>query len=155
MPDPTRFEDTVPGDEAFAKPIGDTHIRRVGDFHILREVGRGGMGIVYEAKQESLQRRVALKVLPDVHVSSPELLKRFQREAPAAARLHHTNIVPVFGFGEEDGVHYLVMQFIEGQGLDHFSLPHRNTATPDDALRQQSRSSVTAGLQTKTAHAFL
>jgi serine/threonine-protein kinase len=91
---------------------------RLGDFRIIREVGRGGMGIVYEAEQESLGRHVALKVLPSQTLLNPRYLQRFLREARAAARLHHTNIVPVFGVGEEDGLHYYVMQFIAGSGLD-------------------------------------
>ncbi len=93
-------------------------LQRLGDFRILREVGRGGMGIVYEAEQESLRRHVALKVLPTAWVASPTRLQRFVREAQAAARLHHTNIVPVFGVGQQDGLHYYVMQFIDGEGLD-------------------------------------
>jgi serine/threonine protein kinase len=93
-------------------------LERLGDYRILREVGRGGMGIVYEAEQESLGRHVALKVLPAHTLIDPLHLQRFQREARAAARLHHTNIVPVFGVGEHQGLHYYVMQFIQGQGLD-------------------------------------
>jgi serine/threonine-protein kinase len=90
---------------------------RLGDFRILREVGRGGMGIVFEAEQESLGRHVALKVLPAHALLNPRHLQRFLREARSAARLHHTNIVPVFGVGEGDGLHYYVMQFIAGSGL--------------------------------------
>jgi serine/threonine-protein kinase len=90
---------------------------RLGDFRILREVGRGGMGIVFEAEQESLGRHVALKVLPGHALLNPSHLHRFHREARSAARLHHTNIVPVFGVGEGDGLHYYVMQFITGSGL--------------------------------------
>ena len=93
-------------------------LERLGDYRILREVGRGGMGIVYEAEQESLGRHVALKVLPLHSLLDPRHLQRFEREARAAARLHHTNIVPVFGIGEQDGLHYYVMQFIQGLGLD-------------------------------------
>jgi WD40 repeat protein/serine/threonine protein kinase len=76
------------------------------------------MGVVYEAEQVSLGRRVALKVLPRQSLGDGKALERFRREARAAARLHHTNIVPVFGVGEQDGLHYYVMQFIPGQGLD-------------------------------------
>ncbi len=90
----------------------------LGEFRIVREVGRGGMGVVYEAVQESLGRRVALKVRPPVATLSPEHRERFRREAHAAARLHHTHIVPVFGVGERDGVLFYAMQFIEGVGLD-------------------------------------
>ncbi len=91
---------------------------RLGEYRILREVGRGGMGIVYEAVQESLGRHVALKVLPSHGLLSPTQLQRFEREAKAAARLHHTNIVPVYGVGEAEGVHYYAMQFIQGQSVD-------------------------------------
>ena len=76
------------------------------------------MGVVYEAEQVSLGRHVALKVLPPQMLRDPKQYKRFEREARAAARLHHTNIVPVFGVGEHDGTPYYVMQFIQGQGLD-------------------------------------
>jgi serine/threonine protein kinase/tetratricopeptide (TPR) repeat protein len=91
----------------------------IAGFRILREIGRGGMGIVYEAEQEVLSRRVALKVLPARALIDPTRIQRFEREAKAAARLHHTNIVPVFGVGEQDGLHYYVMQYIEGSGLDY------------------------------------
>ena len=90
----------------------------IGEFRLLREVGRGGMGVVYEAEQESLGRRVALKVLASGALTDANQVRRFEREARAAARLHHTNIVPVFGVGQTDGTHYYVMQFIQGQGLD-------------------------------------
>jgi serine/threonine protein kinase/Tfp pilus assembly protein PilF len=90
---------------------------RLGDYRILREVGRGGMGVVYEAEQESLGRRVALKVLRSA-ASSPQQIRRFECEARSAGRLHHTNIVPVFGVGHAGDVHYYVMQFIPGQPLD-------------------------------------
>lgn len=93
-------------------------LEQIGDFRILREVGRGGMGVVYEAEQESLGRRVALKVLSGHSLIDGEQVRRFECEARSAARLHHTNIVPVFGVGQQDGLHYYVMQFIQGQGLD-------------------------------------
>jgi serine/threonine protein kinase/WD40 repeat protein/Tfp pilus assembly protein PilF len=92
--------------------------RRLGDYRILREVGRGGMGVVYEAVQESLGRHVALKVLPQNGRMDAGQLERFRLEARSAARLHHTNIVPVFDVGEHEGVHFYSMQFISGQGLD-------------------------------------
>ena len=76
------------------------------------------MGIVYEAEQVSLGRHVALKILPRTMVRDAKQLVRFEREARAAAKLHHTNIVPVFGVGEQDGTPYYVMQFIAGLGLD-------------------------------------
>jgi len=113
---PTAADPGKKGDAAIS--AGGKKLERLGDFRILREVGRGGMGIVYEAEQESLGRHVALKVLPSHTLLDPRHLLRFQREARAAARLHHTNIVPVFGVGEHDGLHYYVMQYIHGQGLD-------------------------------------
>jgi serine/threonine-protein kinase len=108
----------------------------LGDFRIVREVGRGGMGVVYEAVQESLGRHVALKVFAPWMAAKPKHIERFQREARAAARLHHTNIVPVFGVGEHDGVLYYAMQFIQGQGLDAIlqELRHlRSAPKPDGA----------------------
>jgi hypothetical protein len=87
----------------------------LGDFRILREAGRGGMGVVYEAEQMSLGRRVALKVLPFAAVLDARYLRRFKNEAQAAAHLHHTNIVPVYAVGCDRGVHYYAMQFIEGR----------------------------------------
>jgi serine/threonine protein kinase/WD40 repeat protein/tetratricopeptide (TPR) repeat protein len=98
---------------------------RIGDYRILREVGRGGMGIVYEAEQVSLGRHVALKILPAETDFNPTYLERFRREAKAAAKLHHTNIVPVFGIGAEEGVHFYAMQFIHGESLDRVLLDVR------------------------------
>src|SRR5262245_31111408 len=91
---------------------------RLGHYRILREVGRGSMGVVYEALQEQLGRFVALKVLPPEYASKPIYRVRFEREARSAARLHHTNIVPVFDVGEEDGTPYFAMQFIAGRSID-------------------------------------
>jgi tRNA A-37 threonylcarbamoyl transferase component Bud32 len=91
---------------------------RLGDFEIVREIGRGGMGVVYEAEQASLKRRVALKVLRFGGAAEAEALQRFQREAETVARLHHTNIVPVYSVGCEQGVYYYAMQLIDGEGLD-------------------------------------
>jgi serine/threonine protein kinase/WD40 repeat protein/tetratricopeptide (TPR) repeat protein len=89
----------------------------LGDFRILREVGRGGMGVVYEAEQLSLGRRVALKVLPFAGALDARQLQRFKNEAQAAAHLQHQGIVPVHYVGCERGVHFYAMQFIEGQTL--------------------------------------
>lgn len=91
---------------------------RLGDFRIVREIGAGGMGIVYEAVQESLGRNVALKVLPPQMLLDERRVRRFEQEARLAAQLHHTNIVPVFGVGHDEGLHYYVMQRIDGEGLD-------------------------------------
>jgi eukaryotic-like serine/threonine-protein kinase len=92
--------------------------KRIGEFAIVREIGRGGMGVVYEAYQETLGRQVALKLLGGHLVHDEKLRQRFGRESRAAARLHHTNIVPVFGVGESEGQCFYGMQLIQGRGLD-------------------------------------
>src|SRR6516164_997384 len=89
----------------------------LGDFRVVREIGRGAMGVVYEAEQVSLKRRVALKVLRFGGAADAEAMERFQREAETVARLHHTNIVPVFAVGREGGVHFFAMQLIAGRSL--------------------------------------
>lgn len=117
----------------------------LGDFRILREIGRGGMGIVYEAEQRSLGRRVALKVVNPTSAGTANQLARFQREAEAAARLHHTNIVPVFGIGEDNGLHYFAMQLIEGVPLSDFIESTRSAqATP---TQRQNESADHSGNQ--------
>jgi serine/threonine protein kinase len=87
---------------------------RLGEFRIVREIGRGGMGVVYEAEQASLRRRVALKVLPASMRGDPAILARFRREAEAAARLRHPGIVPVYSFGEVGGTPFFAMELVEG-----------------------------------------
>lgn len=91
---------------------------RLGDFRLIRQIGRGGMGIVYEAEQESLGRRVAIKILPASAQFDERRVERFATEARASAMLHHTNIVPVFGIGRENGLSFFVMQLINGQPLN-------------------------------------
>ena len=116
------LEDVRPVPRSPIGQFGQTKIEHppshLGEYRIVREIGRGGMGIVYEAEQESLGRRVALKVLPPGAFENARQVERFRREARAAARLHHTNIVPVFGVGQEGDTHYYVMQHIEGRPLD-------------------------------------
>jgi eukaryotic-like serine/threonine-protein kinase len=92
--------------------------QQVGDFRIVQELGRGGMGIVYLAWQESLQRHVALKVISMGSAMGEQLSVRFEREARSAANLHHSNIVPVFEYGRQGDIYYYSMQLIEGQSLD-------------------------------------
>src|SRR5215470_10449493 len=96
----------------------DQRLTSLGDFEILRELGRGGMGIVYEARQVSFNRKVALKVLAGSLGLTSKAVQRFKREAEAAAKLHHTNIVPIYATGEQEGTHYYAMELIEGPGLD-------------------------------------
>ena len=106
-----RLRDPAPPPAAAEPPAA------LGDFRIVRELGRGGMGVVYEAVQLSLGRRVALKVLPFAAGLDARQLQRFKNEAQAAAHLHHQNIVPVYAVGEDRGVHFYAMQLIGGQNL--------------------------------------
>jgi WD40 repeat protein/serine/threonine protein kinase len=117
-------------------PIGN-----LSDFRIIAEIGRGGMGIVYEVEQLSLNRRVALKILPFAALVSPRQLQRFQNEARAAASLEHPHIVPVYGAGAERGVHYIAMQLIDG----------RNLAQIVDRLREPARAAA-AQNSTRSVH---
>ncbi len=109
-----RMECVDPRSSIFHPPSSSGNL---GDFRLIREIGKGGMGVVYEAEQVSLSRRVALKILPFAAGLDSRHLQRFKTEAQAAAQLHHTNIVPVFAVGCEQGTHYYAMQYIEGQTL--------------------------------------
>jgi eukaryotic-like serine/threonine-protein kinase len=113
-----RVEDQPQRPGSAATAVALPPLGQVGDYRVLREIGRGGMGVVYEAEQVSLGRRVALKVLPRQVSQDLKTLARFRREARSAAQLHHTNIVPVFEVGKDGDVSYYAMQFIQGQGLD-------------------------------------
>lgn len=117
--------------------LGASAPEQLGDFKIVSEIGRGGMGVVYEAIQESLNRRVALKLLPRHSLLDDKQLKRFRREAELTASLHHTNIVPVFGVGENGNFHYYVMQLIQGVGLDELTQNIVTTAANTELKGQQ------------------
>ncbi|QDU09014.1 serine/threonine-protein kinase [Gimesia aquarii] len=125
------------GDSNGKVSLGASRPKKLGDFRIVQELGRGGMGVVYEAVQESLNRRVALKLLPRQLLLEEKQLKRFRREAELTASLHHTNIVPVYGVGENDGFHYYVMQLIEGIGLDE--LAQRMIVTAADKVSRKPK----------------
>jgi serine/threonine-protein kinase len=148
------MEDVRPGPPlATVAPQATGPLRRLGEYRIVREIGRGGMGIVFEAEQESLGRRIALKVLPSGSATLPKHIERFQREARAAARLHHTNIVPVFAVGEEDGTYYYVMQYIEGCPLNQVLEEVRRlrdeaapAATPERGSTEPERVSASAAV---------
>jgi serine/threonine protein kinase/tetratricopeptide (TPR) repeat protein len=127
---------------AAAAPLSSlAHPSTLGDFRILREVGRGGMGVVYEAEQISLARRVALKVLPFAATMDSRHLQRFQNEARAAASLEHPHIVPFYGVGCERGVHYYAMKFIEGQSLAELIRKQNETSEPRPTLEPRPRGS--------------
>jgi serine/threonine protein kinase len=113
--------------------MSTTPLPRLGDFEVVREIGRGGMGVVYEARQVSLNRKVALKVLSGGLGLTAKAVQRFRREAEAAARLHHTNIVPVYATGEQDGTHFYAMELIDGPSLDHAIRQLRHPSDGDEA----------------------
>jgi WD40 repeat protein len=107
-----------------------THVDRTmqadfGDFQLIREIGRGGMGIVFEAEQKSLRRRVAIKILPPDTVSDRAAM-RFEREGQAMAQLQHRSILQIYEVGCADGIHYLVMPLVEGVNLAEFLLRRRS-----------------------------
>ncbi|MFO0943289.1 MAG: serine/threonine-protein kinase [Pirellulales bacterium] len=140
--------------EILGKPIGD--------FQIVTEIGRGGMGVVYEAIQLSLNRRVALKVLPFASGLDKVRLQRFRNEAHAAAGLHHTNIVPVYAVGSERGVHYYAMQLIEGHTLAELIERMRTASSTEHnqpgqlaSSSNSGRSSVKTGGASRGANAVL
>jgi serine/threonine protein kinase len=118
------------GDPNLAAPLGD--------FRLVREIARGGMGVVYEAKQLSLNRTVAVKVLPSAAALDPRQLQRFKNEALAAASLHHEHIVPVYFVGCERGVHFYAMQYIEGLSLAAIITQLRQQAGMEPADEQRT-----------------
>ncbi len=143
--------DCEPGTETDGSGVTpglDTVNESWGDFRIVRELGRGGMGVVYEAYQGSLKRHVALKVLP---VRGDR--GRFRREAKAAGRLHHTNIVPVFGVGEHQGRAYYVMQYIAGRSLVRVSKVRAGTVPSRFDDREVARLGVQVAEALAYAHA--
>ncbi len=121
------------GPQRDQEPQHDHEPQRLGDFRLIRQIGRGGMGIVYEAEQVSLHRKVAIKLLPFAAVLDTNQIARFQHEASAAAQLHHPHIVPIYAVGQQRGVHYYAMQLIVGHSLDEGIEWLRNPqATLDD-----------------------
>jgi serine/threonine protein kinase len=135
-------------------PAGpDRNVKKeLGDYEVLREIGRGGMGVVYEARQISLDRRVALKVLPLAGLLDQKQIARFQKEARAAAQLHHPHIVPIFSVGCERGVHYYAMQFIEGRALDQALRELRESSVlPDGPTARRKETSRRRGASSQLA----
>jgi serine/threonine protein kinase/tetratricopeptide (TPR) repeat protein len=120
----------------------------IADFTLIREIGRGGMGVVYEALQTSLRRSVALKLLPFSSAYDAKQIGRFKNEAQAAAQVRHPNIVPVYAIGEDHGIHYYAMELIEGQSLayvlgrlsdDSRSAPSSDTTVPNGTRTLQGQ----------------
>jgi serine/threonine-protein kinase len=109
------------------------HTGQPGRYQIVGELGRGGMGIVYKAKDTALDRIVAYKVLPDTLAENPQALKNFMREAKAAAKLNHPGIVTVFDTGEQDGRYYIAMEYVDGTTLKEI-LRRRGVISPAGIL---------------------
>lgn len=125
----------------------------LGDFRLLEEVGRGGMGVVYRARQLSLDRSVAIKLLPFASVLDARQIVRFKNEAQAAAQLHHPNIVPVYTVGSARGVHYYAMQYIEGQSFDQIIAQQRASGTQPD-VAETVRAGIHIANALHAAHQF-
>jgi len=127
----------------------------VGGFRLLREIGRGGMGVVFQAERVSDGERVAVKLLSTAGVAAPEDLERFQREARAVARLRHPNIVPVLGSGEDEGVLFLVMELLAGRNVEDWIDRERAASRPGRSrlasLREAAR--IAAAIADALAHA--
>ena len=132
------------------KPIHGAEPPNIADYRILRELGRGGMGVVYEAEHTKLQRRVALKVLPRAFAADRLAVQRFELEAQSAASLHHPHIVPIYEIGFEDGHHFFAMQLLPGGSLDG---PRRDGAFAALEQRRFSHRQV-AELGTQVARAL-
>ncbi|MCU0866710.1 MAG: serine/threonine protein kinase [Planctomycetes bacterium] len=124
----------------------------LGDYRLLREVGRGGMGVVYEAEQVSLRRRVALKVLPTHLASSPRAIERFRHEATLASRLQHPAIVPIHEVGEWRGVHFFSMEFVDGRPL-HVVMQEERLGVRADCSRVAECAELVAQVAAALQHA--
>src|SRR5262245_5850965 len=130
--DPTSDAATVGPTEAMPVPPASAP-SNFGKYDLLGELGRGGMGVVYKARQRDLDRVVALKMILSSQFASSDQVRRFHAEARACARLPHPHIVQVYDVGEEHGQPYFAMEFIEGRGLD--ALIHERPLDPDEAAR--------------------
>jgi serine/threonine-protein kinase len=129
--------DTPPEASVPATPFTGTKLRYFGDYELLEEISRGGMGVVFRARQASLNRLVALKLISAGALATPDLVKRFKAEAEAAASLSHPNIVPIYEIGEHQGQHYFSMGLIDGPNLRQALSQIRNPKSEDHINRPE------------------
>lgn len=147
----SKLHDGLGGTDDVPLPAAVRFDKPLGDFRIIREIARGGMGVVYEAIQLSLNRHVALKVLPLAETLDPRKIQRFTNEAQAAALLHHSNIVPIYAVGCDSGVHFYAMQLIDGQSLAvalndlRWKSGHREEGAGSQTETFESNNNSTAG----------
>lgn len=137
------FQQGLFGDSDPETVVGEN--ARLGDYTIVREIGRGGMGIVFEAVQESLNRRVALKLLPMTAMLDARQIARFKNESLAAGQLQHRHIVSVHGVGVERGIHYYAMQLIDGSSVDAWISERRQVASSETPTNLNGSSSASSG----------
>jgi serine/threonine protein kinase len=105
------------GDETVKLQIGETPVVRIGRYKLIKKIGAGGMGEIYLGEDERLNRKVALKLLPAQFTQDADRVRRFELEAKAASALNQPNIITIYEIGEEDGVHYIATEYIQGQTL--------------------------------------
>jgi WD40 repeat protein/tRNA A-37 threonylcarbamoyl transferase component Bud32 len=146
--------DTLPVPEGLDMPVGTSGFRRFGDYELLEEIGRGGMGVVFKARQVRLNRLVALKLILAGSMASASFIRRFLTEAEAAAKLDHPNIVSIYEVGENEGQHYFSMKLVEGLNLA--AVMHLRPAADEDAAEHcnaADRPQWAAALMAKVARA--